>query len=359
MRDIIAMLAARGHEIHIYAIDWDDDSSSPGVRFHRVPAMTFNSFLRDLTFAWSCLIMLKRRRGYFDIIQTHDKTLYQDICFVADGCHIEWLRQRWKRKGLPGKLSIMLNPYHWLILLIEMMMYNGHRFKRIFALSHLVKKDIVRNYHVSGDEIDVVYHWIDTGRFHPDNREKYRKTIRVRHSVADEDFVILFVGSGFERKGVEYIIRAAEMLSGPATVLIVGKGDGRPYQKFLGKQKVIFCGAQKEVHEYYAASDIFILAPVYEPLGLVFLEAMASGLPVITTRSSGAAELIKNGVHGYVVDGPEDIRGIAGSMQVLADDPELLKAMSKNARSLAEEFTFEKHIGRMTALYEAIIDDKG
>ena len=359
LHDIITKLAAAGHEIHIYAIKWDSNNAAEEFHFHKVPVIPFNSFLRDLTFVISSYFMLRKKRNYFDIIQSHDKTVYQDICFVADGCHIEWLKQRWQRKGLPGKLSIMFNPYHWLILLIERVMYNGHRFRKIFALSYMVKKDIVQNYHVRSDEIDVVYHWIDTDRFHPDNREKYRKTIRETYSIADDDFVILFVGSGFERKGVEYIIKAAEMLSGPVTILIVGKGDGRYYQRFIMKQKVIFCGAQKDVHTYYAASDIFILAPVYEPLGLVYLEAMASGLPVIMTRNSGAAELITNGVHGYVVNEPEDIKGIAGSMQVLVDNIEQRKAMGKHARCLAEEFTFEKRIGRIRELYKSIIDKEG
>ena len=105
-QSLIAQLADAGHEVHIYAIKWEGSPSWKNISVHKVPAITFNSFLRDLTFAISSFFLLKKQRGFFDIIQTHDKTFYQDIYRAGDGCHIEWLRQRWKRTGFSGKLSI-------------------------------------------------------------------------------------------------------------------------------------------------------------------------------------------------------------------------------------------------------------
>jgi UDP-glucose:(heptosyl)LPS alpha-1,3-glucosyltransferase len=132
-QSLIIRLADAGNEVHIYAIRWEGTPCSKNIYFHKVPAITFNSALRDLSFAISTRILLKREK--FDIIQSHDKTLYQDIYRAGDGCHIEWLKQRWKRTGFLGKLSIALNPYHWLILFIEKVLFNGRRFKKVIAIS--------------------------------------------------------------------------------------------------------------------------------------------------------------------------------------------------------------------------------
>ncbi|MDH4029039.1 MAG: glycosyltransferase family 4 protein, partial [Nitrospirota bacterium] len=342
------------------------------------------SFLRDMTFAVSSYFLLKKQRGNFDIIQTHDKTLLQDIYRAGDGCHIEWLRQRWKRIGIFRKASIALNPYHWLILLLERMVLKGRRFKKIIAISEMVKKNIIDNYGVPAGDIEVIYNGVDTNKFHPDNKERYRKEIRQQYGLGENDLVALFVGSGFERKGVRYLIEAIEALSGPVTALIVGKGSEKKVGKispnpslpkrgnvrfplwkrgmkgdFQRKQKTIFCGPQRDIRKYYAAADIFVFPTMYEPFGNVHLEALASGLPVITTRNSGASEIIKDGTHGFVVSGPEDTEGIANGIRAFINEPEKLQAMSRNARALAEEFTFDKHMEKMLALYETIRSGRG
>ncbi|RJR22734.1 MAG: glycosyltransferase family 1 protein [Nitrospiraceae bacterium] len=362
----IDRLAGEGHEMHIFAIEWQADSSHENIVFHKVPAVTFNSFLRDLSFALSCMRLLKKQRETFDIIQTHDKTLYQDIYRAGDGCHIEWLKQRWKRSGIFGKLSAFINPYHWLILLLERSILDGHKFKKIIAISEMVKRNIIDHYKVSPSDIEVIYNGVDLAKFHPSNREKYRSEIRKKYGVKDTDFVVLFMGSGFERKGVRYLIQAVESLAEPVTVMIVGKGNARKIgsaeaRKHGSKgrksplQNIIFCGPQKDNYKYYAAADVFVFPTMYEPFGNVHLEALASGLPVITTKNSGAAEIIKDGMQGFVIKEPEDIRAIAEKIGLLINNRELLSVMSNNARSLAEEFTFEKHIGRIKELYNKII----
>jgi len=349
----IENLADKGHEIHIFAIKWQADKQQRNVHFHRVPAVTFISFLRDLSFALSSFFLLKRRRKHFDIIQTHDKTLFQDIYRAGDGCHIEWLRQRWKRTGTAGKASIVLNPYHWLILVLERCIFGFHRFRKIIAISELVRRNITDNYGVDSSDIEVIYNGVDTARFDPRNRAKYRGVIRRKYGLSDTDFVVLFVGSGFERKGVKYLIEAVESVSGPVSLMIVGKGSGKRFRG-EGMKRIIFCGPQKEIHKYYAAADIFVFPTMYEPFGNVHLEALASGLPVVTTKQSGAAEIIKDGVHGFVVNGPEDSKAIAEKIRFFTDNRDQLRLMGENARRLAGEFTFEKHVARMEALYREI-----
>jgi UDP-glucose:(heptosyl)LPS alpha-1,3-glucosyltransferase len=349
----IDLLAAEGHEIHIFAIQWQAEKVRENVHFHNVPAMSIVSFLRDLTFAVSCLFVLKRYRHYFDIIQTHDKTLYQDIYRAGDGCHIEWLQQRWKRTGLTGKISIVFNPYHWLILWIERAILRGNRFKAIIAISNMVKRNIIQHYEVAQDKIEVIYNGVDLDRFHPENRAKYRRDIRERYGMTEKDFVILFVGSGFERKGVKYLLQAVESIPEPVTVMIVGKGKMKE-SSIQCKQRIVFCGPQKDIEHYYAAADIFVFPTMYEPFGNVHLEALASGLPVITTKNSGAAEIIAEGEQGFVIEGPEDVTALAEKVTYFLHNRGRLDLMSQNARKLAEEFSNERHIGKVLELYERV-----
>jgi UDP-glucose:(heptosyl)LPS alpha-1,3-glucosyltransferase len=349
---LIRKLAQEGHEVHIFAIMWDTSEPLNNIHFHKVPAITFNSFFRDLTFDLSTFLFMKRK--HFDIIQSHDKTFFQDIYRAGDGCHIEWLRQRWKRTGFPGKVSIILNPYHWLILIMERMLFKGHRFKKIIAISELVKRNIIEHYHVDKGDIEVIYNGVDLERFNPENRKQYKDEIRRKHSIDGNDFVILLAGSGFERKGVEYLLRASELVTEPITVLIVGKGSEEKMKRYIKKQRVIFCGPQKEIHKYYAASDIFVFPTIYEPFGNVHLEALASGLPVITTRLSGASEIIHEGIQGFIIDKPEDINMLAEKITILMDKDKNIR-MGLEARRLAKNFSLGVNIEKTLRLYQSLL----
>lgn len=353
-QNLIEHLARSGHEIHIYAIKWKGNSMQ-GVYFHRVPVIKFEPFLKALSFVLSSYFILKKER--FDIIQTHEKTLYQNIYRAGDGCHIEWLRQRWKRTNLKGKIHIIFTPYNWLILILERIIFKKHKFKKVIAISELVKRNILQNYHINERDIEVIYNGVDLEKFHPRNKKIYRMEIRNLYSISEEEFVVIMVGSGFERKGVKYLLSAVEIIPKPLTVLIVGKDSKEKYINLTKKQRVIFCGPIKEIHKYYAASDLFVLPTIYEPFGNVHLEALASGLPVITTGQSGAAELIKDGVHGFVVDKPEDVSELARKILYLMDREENNR-MSLNARILAENFPIERHIEKMVKFYQTVIGEE-
>jgi UDP-glucose:(heptosyl)LPS alpha-1,3-glucosyltransferase len=350
---LIKRLAGSGNEVHIYAIQWSSPDED-NIYFHKVPAITCNSFLRDLTFSLSSFFLLKRQRKHCDIIQSHDRTLYQDIYRAGDGCHREWLRQRWGRSNAMKKLSLLMNPYHWLILTLEKMIFKGQRFKKIIAISKLVKNNIIEHYGVSEADIKVIYNGVDLERFHPENRKRYREEIRARYAIDKDAFVVLFVGSGFERKGLEFLLKAVECISGPVTVLVVGRGSPEKFQSFIKGNTVVFCGTRRDIDKYYAAADVFLFPTMYEPFGNVHLEAMASGLPVVTTKQSGASEIIADGKQGFVVEKPEDVREMAEKVTRLMKKDLRLK-MGEEARKCAELFSFDRHIQETLQLYDTVL----
>jgi len=356
-QSLINHLVKKGHEIHIFAIKWQKDAEIKNLYFHKIPAITFNSFLRDLSFAIYSYNTLKKYRNEFDIIQSHDKTLFQDIYRAGDGCHREWLRQRLKRSSPARKLLTLLNPYHWLILKLEKKIFEEKRYKKIIAISELVKRNILEHYSVDEKDITVIYNGVDLERFHPRNKAIYRNRFRKNLGIDEQEFLILFVGSGFERKGLRFLIEAIERIKKSITLLVVGKGKEKKLKGLIRNQRVIFCGPQKEIETFYAAADVFAFPTIYEPFGNVHLEALASGLPMITTGLSGASEIIKNGKEGFVVSTPEDIDSLKNYIEILVDN-KVRKEMSENARGLAEEFSFQRHIKETISLYESIINQK-
>jgi len=343
-------LSEYSNEVHIFAINWTDEPSHPNIHLHKTPAIRFNSLLRDITFVISTFILLKRRRGYFDIIQSHDKTIYQDIYRAGDGCHIEWLRQRWRIEDIKGRLSILLNPDHWFILGLERFIFKYRRFKTVIAISEMVKRNIMDNYGVPPSLIRVVYNGVDIERFNPQNRDRFRDEIRGIYGIGGREFVILFVGSDFKRKGLRYLIEAIESMDSPVRLMVVGRGS---YKGRAGDDRVIFCGPKGDVHKYYAASDIFVFPSIYEPFGNVHLEALASGLPVITTRQTGASEIIEDGRQGFIIDNPQDTETLAKKISLLIE-PERRREMGIEARRLAERFSIESHVEEVMRLYQSL-----
>lgn len=352
---LIKYLISKGHEIYIYSIKWQKPKEQDlPVFFKKIPVISFNSFFRDLTFTIFGYFILKRDRKNLDIIQSHDKFLIQDIYRAGDGCHIQWLKERWKRAGFFRKLSFFINPYHWLILAIERKIFKGKKYKKIIAISEMVKKDIVDNYGVNPDDIVVIYNAIDCEKFSRNEKEKFRNEIRQRLNIDRNDFVVLFVGSGFERKGVRYLIESVEKVAYPLTVLIVGKGNPEKYKRYIKNQNIIFTGAQREIEKFYAASDLFVFPSMYEPFGLVVLEAMASGLPVITTRLTGASEIIVHGKTGFVVEVPENTEEIAKYISILIRNHEIYTEISRNALLAAHQFTIRNVFEKIEQIYHEL-----
>ncbi len=359
--DTVSSLLAKGHDIHIFASTWSVDGGKEIV-FHKVPIIKIFSFLRVISFAFFVYLKLRIRENEFDIIQSNERTIFQDIYRAGDGCHREWLIQRFKHISWIKKLSIILNPFHRAVLVIEREIFKKNRYKKIIAISRIGKEEIKRHYHVPDSDIVVVYNGVDLERFHPRNRQIYYKMIREKHSISQEEIVLLFVGSGFERKGLEYFIRSIGLRSAkPLVGLIIGKGKRGRYIRLARRlgisDKIIFAGVTEKIERYYAASDIFLFPTLYEPFGNVHLEALASGLPVITSIMSGAAEILTDRVNGLIMKDPTDILETTDKIRYLIDS-DVREQMGREARKRAEYFTHERCLEETLGLYEEVLKRK-
>ena len=237
-------------------------------------------------------------------------------------------------------------------------MFESGHCKKFIAISQMVKNNILKHYHCAPENITVVYNGVDLKRFNPENKNQHRENIRKELGIPEDCILILFVGSGFERKGLKHLLEATQFLgSDNWRLLIMGKGKWRQYLQFAPEKlrsRIIHKEPVPEIEKYYAAADIFVLPSIYEPFGNANLEALATGLPVITTRHCGAADIIQHKLNGLIVENPESPKEIADNISLLFD-PTLRQSISRNARILAEQYSLDKNTEEMLKTYQEII----
>jgi len=254
-------------------------------------------------------------------------------------------------------LGRVLSPKQWINGYIEDAPYKRASYKRIVAISDMVKQDIIKWYNIPDEKIDVVYNGVDPEHFHPKNR-KYREEVRKRLGIGEE-IVFLFVSNNFRMKGLEYLIKALGRLkrkgSPPFKCLILG-GDRRdPYIRLAKKEgvseDVIFAGQTEEPEKFYGASDLLVHPTFYDACSLTVIEALASGLPVITTWLNGAGWILTQGQEGFVLSDPRDIEELQERMSYFFN-PEAREKASMAARRLAEAYSYQRNWDEMKTIFE-------
>lgn len=352
MERFISGLIERGHTLDVFATSWVE---RPGVTFHRVKASRI-PFLRPLSFAMNAGNAVNKVKP--DIVISLERTCCQDVYRAGDGCHSEWLARRGLRAGWVKRLSMALNPLHMTLLSLEMNLFKSERLKAVVANSRMVKADIVRHYGLPEEKIYVIYNGIDPTGI-KDANGKARTEIRRELGVKDDTVLLLFVGSGFERKGLIFLVRALAELKykGDVRLVVVGKGRPAKYLKEARRlgvsDRIIFKGPVKGALEFYQAGDIFVLPSIYEPFSNACLEAMAAGLPVVTTSANGASELITEGVNGAVVEDPADTAGLAGKIGLFLA-PEARKEAGERARIEALMYPVERNVNEFMKLIDEV-----
>ncbi|MFA7241770.1 MAG: glycosyltransferase family 4 protein [Sulfuricellaceae bacterium] len=314
---------------------------------------------RDWSFARCVCRALQESE--FDLVQSHERIACCDVFRAGDGVHREWLTQRRRTLGAVARLGIALNPYHRYVLAAEKKLFASPRLKAVICNSHMVKEEIRAYFSVPEDKLRVIYSGVDTEAFHPRLKALHRQALRAQYAIPPGAPLFLFVGSGFERKGLAALLQALAGLPTESHLLVVGKDKkAAAFESAAARlglaQRVHFAGRQKDVKPFYAAADAFMLPTLYDPFPNVALEASACGLPVITSLKSGAAELIENGKNGYVCDAL-DVAALTDAMTRLLD-ADTATAMGAAARSAVEPFGLEAMGERLVALYRSLLADR-
>jgi UDP-glucose:(heptosyl)LPS alpha-1,3-glucosyltransferase len=218
----------------------------------------------------------------------------------------------------------------------------------------------MRHYKLPANDIEVIYNGVDTDAFTPRARLQYRDTVRAKYRITSDEVLLLFVGSGFKRKGLKYVINAFPLIKDKnIKLLVVGKGKVREYQKLAKDNgitdKIIFAGVHKNIQEIYAAGDIFVFPSEYDAFGTACLEAMASGLPVVVSKTSGVSEIIMQGKEGFVINHPINAKEMVNYIDALLDK-EKRNEMGSAARRKSEMYSFESNVEKTLQVYRRTLN---
>jgi UDP-glucose:(heptosyl)LPS alpha-1,3-glucosyltransferase len=335
-------LRAKGVDVSIIAREWQGDLQ--GVR---VNPFYLGRTWRDAGFARGVQRLMAQKR--FDLVQSHERIPGCDIYRAGDGVHATWLELR-------NQPFDRLAPWHRYTLAAEAEMFRHPGLRAVICNSRMVKDDIARRFGVPDEKLQVIYSGVDLDAFHPRLREEHGQAFRQKVGVGETAPVILFVGSGYERKGLPTLLRALSLMSrSDARLWVVGRDKHESLMRKLAQtlgvdDRVLFLGAQADVKPFYGAADVFALPTLYDPFPNVALEALACGLPLVTTTTCGAAELITTD-NGRVISAGDDAALAASLDELCSRAP----GMRDAARASVAHLDLAQMAAQLMALYSRLV----
>lgn len=277
---------------------------------------------RDQSFADAVQAILAAQS--FDVVQAHERIPGCTLFRAGDGVHAAWLAHRRRVLGYGGRLAQSLSPFHRAVLAAEKAMFAHPALRAVICNSRMVADELRQFYDLPPERLHVMYNGVDGAVFHPGLAQAFRERVRAEHHIPDSACLFLFVGSGFQRKGVPALLQAFAQLSRPETRLVIVGADRKlkAMQRLadtLGiAGRVLFTGPVQDVRPWYGAADAFVLPTLYDPCPNAALEALSSGLPCLLSSSCGAAELLTPGKNGEICDAL-DIPAMTAGLAQLAD----------------------------------------
>ena len=347
---LAAELIALGHDVIGAAQEFEE--VDPRITKLRVPRLSSSKGINKLLFR---LNGFPFERSKIDIAHTFGVGRGVEIV-SAQSCHragMELLRG----KGHMGGRN--LGFYDYISLVDERALLTSQSTRRIIAVSHLVRTQIQEYYPVDPLLISIVPNGVDYKAFERLRSEESKTAIRLRLGLSNDRFVLLFVGNEFERKGLHVLLRAVKALGDQsAYLLVVGAGDQGAYGKLasdLGiSNQVGFAGSIPNPEKLYMAADVFVLPTLYEPFGIVVLEAMAAGIPVITSQACGATEGMRHQEHVLFLENPTFVEELVEAVRLLRRDDNLREKMIAAGLERAREFSWDRVAQRVAEIYNEV-----
>ncbi len=343
-------LALDGHHVHLYACRWDPATLPLRIHYHPLPQLRGPRSLRPWLFAAACERALQGA-GH-DLSIGFDKTWGQDVLYPQGGLHVASALHnlyKYRQSFVRGLARLVkgLDLAHWSFSRLEKRQYLGSDRPLIVVISQMVRRHFETFYGIDPARLRVVRAAIDPKRFPEEDRPR-RLEWRQRYSISPNDTVGLFVAMNYRLKGLEPLLHAVKRMPTrpPFCLLVAGNPQFRTYERLARRlgiaDRVRFIGPCREIHQCYYVADFLVHPTFYDPCSLVVLEALACGMPVITSRFNGASELLTPPREGYVIDDPHDHGQLAWFMSELLD-PGLRRACGQAARQTALQWTFEHH----------------
>jgi UDP-glucose:(heptosyl)LPS alpha-1,3-glucosyltransferase len=319
-------LARRGHEAHAFAAEWEPDTSliEPALIRHTIQLAGKGYLPRLAGFIRESRREIALLTPPADVCAGFGIESPQNSVIWMQSVHRAWIEISRASSPLPVRVKQRLNPAHPVILTLERNRFRKRQYAHVVALSEVVKGDLQRFYGVPAEDITVIPNGYSPAEFNVPARDAMRTAIRSKLGIGSGEKAIVFVANELERKGFRPLLSAISSLkTGNVKLIAVGRLNPDACQRQIQElglaDRVIWTGPTSNVAEYYAAADVFALPTRYEAWGLVIVEAMAAGLPVVTSALAGAAIAVKNHETGILLENPTDAAEIAGALSCAMD----------------------------------------
>ncbi len=349
--DLATDLLNRGHQVYVFC---SKAVNLRGAVIAKFDTVRFPRWLRSLFFA------LNHRRYAktfsLDVMLGFGNTLDIDVYQSHGGVQRFWMEREIASYDDPRerrvKAALLKNSLNQRIQRwVEEYPIRKSGYSRIVAISDMVAGHMKEHYGLEDEKISIVYNGVDTEKFNPDEQKN------------SEKLKILFSAGNFRLKGLLPLLMAVGQLAKERNdfqLIIMGRGRKERYAetiKRLGIESIVsFLGETSTPEMTYRQAHILAHPTFYDACSLTTMEAMASGLPTITTRWNGASALIGPD-EGYVIDGPEDIQGLTDAVRSLFNEEKRI-TMGKKARFKLEKYTITRNVDLMESIFREVCDGK-
>jgi UDP-glucose:(heptosyl)LPS alpha-1,3-glucosyltransferase len=360
-------LAADGHEVHVFC-RLVRASPPEGVSLHVMPRLPLGPLLELVLFsAWArrAIAAHERRHGPFDVRHGFGRTLGQDVYRVGGGSHHTYLEHAHALDKPPWMRRLLgATPLQRLKAAMEARALRGDPAATVITNSAMVRDDLARRHDLPAERTVVIRNGVDLDLFRPPEPGE-REHVRTPWGLDESHEVALMVGSGYARKGVEPALRAVARLAEarPALRLVVaGKDRKLQHWKALAESldvadRVVWLGPCITPETTYRGADVFMLPTAYDAAANSTLEALASGLPVITSAMNGAAEILEPERHGEIVPTPVHPDDLARALSKWLGRSDRARVAAE-VRELATHYPAVSSCERVLAVYRALVDRK-
>jgi UDP-glucose:(heptosyl)LPS alpha-1,3-glucosyltransferase len=341
-------LRAGGHQVSVYAAEvrapWPDGT----VRQVGVPR--FSRALALLRFAY--LAPNLARRDGADLVMSFARVVGADILRSGGGAHVSYVRAARQWRSQSRAATMWLSPYHRAQMRIERRGFAHPTLRCAIAVSNLVRDDLIRQFALPPARVMTLYNGVDLERFTAVRDAAARAALRRKLNLKDSTPAVIFVGNGFARKGLRSMLQAWPSLKTAPHLIVVGNDRAAPRYQSLARwlkvgDRVSFLGAQEHVEDLFRAADVMAMPSLFEPFGNVVLEAMACGIPALTSAQSGVAELMPPELREFIVTNPSDPDEIAARLDALIA---ARATVAGAARPTAERFTWNRYADELLRL---------
>jgi UDP-glucose:(heptosyl)LPS alpha-1,3-glucosyltransferase len=258
---------------------------------------------------------------------------------------------------VPGRLRL-LRARHQVLLELERRTFASERYRRVMAVGQGVADDLVELYGVDRAKLVVVPNGFSAEQCNPTRRAELRPRMRAELGLGKDDIALLLVANELHRKGFGQLLEATARLDDERVhILLVGRLAPTPYQPTIDglglTHRVRWCGLADDVALYHAAADVFVMPTQYEAFGSVVVEALASGLPVITSALAGAAAAVVPDGNGLLQQDPLDVEELTELLRT-ALDPDRRRRWEETASPSVQDYEWSRVVAQVEDVLSSV-----